>query len=329
MFVVPYMRGIPDVRANADASGYTFTYGQNYARKATTLKYSTLVEIVAAVHLSKYVQAPFHQRSGLFLVSPPGGFKTTITETMDEFAHTQIISDINVQSLTRMRDLFLSGTVSTMAFSDFGKLYKRHGATAENVEGIIMALADEGFRKPSFKSQATGTIPAQCTVIGGMTTAFFESKTDDWIDNGFMRRFLFAQYKVSNLEIIEDAIGEWRRAALAGAFVPKVPSLRSIPYKLESHEVELIRYYLRHSMERVGSFVMLQKIFCVLKWKFAREPGKAEFILKDFAPCLSKNGGVLQLAEIGPNGSNPEKVTKVLSTPAPKSAKLVSGGKQK
>lgn len=249
---------------------------------------------------------------------------------MDEFSKTQVISDLNVQSLVRMRELFLSGTVSTMAFSDFGKLYKRNGATAENVEGIIMALADEGFRKPSFKSQSSGTIPAQCTIIGGMTTAFFESKEDDWMDNGFMRRFLFAKYIVRNMEIIENAIGEWRRAALAGAFVAKIPSTRSIPYHLEPKEVEYIRYLLRHQMDqRIGSFVMLQKIFCVLKWKFAREPGRADFILKDFAPCLGKDGGILSLEEVDDGRestrvSNPRPVTKVILPVKLKGAKMVA-----
>ena len=231
------------------------------------------------------------------LVAPPGAFKSTVTETLNEFATTTVISDINVQSLLKMKDSFLSQRITTMAFSDFAKLYKRHGATADNVEGILMALVEEGFRKASFESQTTGCIPAYCTVIGGMTTSFFESKVDDWEDNGFLRRFLFARYRVQGLEVIEEAIQEWRRVNFNDGFIPKVPNSRLIPYKLEKPEIAVITRGVIHQHSTSGANIAMQKIYCVLKWKFQKEPERAMFILKDFLPCLSKEGGTLLLKE--------------------------------
>lgn len=231
------------------------------------------------------------------LVAPPGAFKTTITETMDEFSGTQVISDLNVQSLIKMKEHFLSGHISTMAFSDFSKLYKRHGSVSSNVEGIIMALAEEGFRKASFQSQSMSAIPARCAIIGGMTTSFFDSMVDQWDENGFLRRFLFCRYVIEGMDIVEGAINEWRKAEFDMDFVAKIPTNRTIAYKIEKPEIDAITRMLRHQPNRLNASILLQKIYCVLKWKFAKEPGKAMQIMKDFAPCLSKEGGVLVLRE--------------------------------
>lgn len=260
------------------------------------MEYSTLVEIVAATHLSKFVQSPFDSRGGLMLVAPPGAFKTTITETMDEFPSTHIVSDINVQSLIKMKDAFLSNQITTLGFSDFAKLYKRHASVASNVEGIIMGLADEGFRKPSWHAgNPGGSIPARCTIIAGMTTAFFEEHVSQWEKDGFLRRFIFAKYIIEGMEVVEDAVSQWRKAQFDGSFIPKIPSARTIQYGLDKADVELVNYSVRHQPSRSSASVMMQKIFCILQWKFKEE--KARFILQDFAPCLSKDGGILVLKE--------------------------------
>ena len=261
------------------------------------MEYSSLVEIVSAAHLTKYVQSPFPQRSGLFLVAPPGAFKTTIAETMDEYPSTQVISNLNTQSVNMMKEHMLAGTISTLAFSDYGALYRRHGSVASGVEGVIMALADEGYRRPQWQAQNSPTMPAYCTIVGGMTSAFFDEKIPEWQKNGFARRFVFARYQLNGIETLEDAAAEWRRAELDGSFVPRIPSSRTIQYKLDPKEVEYIRHMCRHIQDgKVNNFVMMQKIACVLKWKFGKE-NKHMQILKDFAPCLTKNGGTLQIRE--------------------------------
>ena len=261
------------------------------------MEYATLVEIVSAMHLTRYVQSPFPQRGGLMLVAPPGAFKTTIAETMDEYSATQVISDMNVQTLVGMKEQFLSQNITTLAFSDFAKLYKRHGSVASNMEGIIMALAEEGFRKPSWLPQTTGALPARCAIIAGMTESFFNSKVKDWEDNGFLRRFLFARYIVSNIEIMEDAVSHWRKAVLDGNFSATIPASRTISYTLSREDVRLVTYAIRHQHNKVSASIMLQKIFCVLRWKFASDLKKANFLIRDFMPCLSKRGGELILKE--------------------------------
>lgn len=259
------------------------------------MEYATLVEIVAGMHLAKYVQSPYPQMGGLFLVAPPGGFKTTIAETMNEFPSAQIITDINVQTLVRMKDHFLNSHITTLACSDFQNFYRRHGSVSSHVEGIIMSLVEEGFRRASFQSQQVSGIPARCCIIGGMTPAFFDSKVQEWEESGFLRRFLFAKYIVDGLDILERAIAEWRRACIEGSFVPRLPANRTIEYKLNPSEVEMIRYATRHQFSQTGPFIICQKIYAVLVWKFGHN--KAEQIFKDFAPCLDKAGGVLEINE--------------------------------
>ncbi len=201
----------------------------------------------------------------------------------------------------------LGGALTTLAFSDLGALYRRHGSVASGVEGMIMALADEGHRRPQWGPQNVPSMPAYCTIICGMTSAFFDSKVQDWIDNGFLRRFIFARYQVDGIEVLEDAAAEWRKAELDGSFMPRQPVGRTIQYNLDKDEVTQIRHMCRHQASRITPFIMMQKIACVLKWKFDKKT--AMNMLKDFAPCLGKMGGILVIRErVNVNGNHRKKL---------------------
>lgn len=258
------------------------------------MDYKTLKEIVAATHLSQYVDSVFDHKGGLFLIAPPGGFKTTITETLDHYSHTKVLSDINLQSLIRLREAILAEQITTIAFSDFAKLYKRSKSVSANVEGTISALVDEGFRKASFQNQQVESAPARCVVIGSMTTQFFEQMSQQWSDNGLMRRFVCARYRIQGLNIIENAIMEQRKARLDGRFTSKYLS-GVIPNTLDSSDLAYIEVITRHVSYRGGDMIMLQKIWNVLKWKHGKRIARE--LIEDFAPCLSKDGGVLVLKE--------------------------------
>jgi hypothetical protein len=260
------------------------------------MHYQTLLEIVAAVHLASTTDSPFDQRGGMFLVAPPGSFKSTITTICHQYRGALILSDVNVQSLVKLKETIQGGEIKTLAFTDFGKLYKRNPAVAANIEGILMALADEGFRRASFQPQSVTAGIAKATIIGAMTSSFYESKVEGWMSSGFWRRFIFATYAVENPDIIQNAIFEQRFARLDGQFVPKqpLPAIR-IPHKLTKEQLEHIDYISRHVMYREGVTVLLEKIYAVLIWKFGT--AKARDIIKDFGPCLSKDGAKLTLQE--------------------------------
>jgi hypothetical protein len=263
------------------------------------MHFSSLCEVIAAVHLSTYVTSPFEQRGGLMLVAPPGHLKTTAAEILSEFPRTLVLSDLTVKSTISMRDEFLGGNINTLVFSDYAKIHKRHNSVSANIEGIIMSLAGEGFRKPAFADQRVASLPARATIVGCVTNKFAEQHEEEWLDNGFYRRFIWCRYRVSNPEYLEDAIAQWRKAEFEGGFSSRVPTSRNISYNLTEDEVTRLRYDLRFTPDRKMALILAQKILCVLKWKFknAEDSEKAMNIWKDFSVSLMKDGAVLRLED--------------------------------
>jgi hypothetical protein len=267
-------------------------------RKGTVplMKLSTLREIINSVHLSRYVESTFPQRGGLMLVAPPAALKTSILEFLTEYPSAMILSDINVQTLSRLRADISSGHLSTLAFTELEKIYQRHGSVASNVEGHLKAFVDEGFRHASFEDQRTPIHPARCTIIACMTPVFFNKKISDWFDDGFARRFIWCHYHLENPELITEAIGKWELLELDGEFVFKTPANRKIPYNLTPKESELLKRMLRFHKNRETPFILLSKMACALKWRFGdKEPDKWIHILKDFEPALGKEGATVTI----------------------------------
>jgi hypothetical protein len=261
------------------------------------MTYQTLIEIVSACHLSHFVSSPHHSRGGLMIVSPPGGLKTTAIEVLDHFATAKVLSDINVQSLIRLRDDILAGDVQTIAFTDLEKIYRRHSAVAMNVQGILMGLAEEGFRQASFQDQRMTTLPARCTIIGGMTTKCYESHITDWADTGFARRFLWVHYRMNaSATKLEDAIKRWERYIIDHDFVARLPADRIIPAAVIPKKIhQQFDYYLKHQRSRLTPRIVLQRIYAVLAWKFSKTPKQVNLILNDFLPAISADGAVLEV----------------------------------
>lgn len=261
------------------------------------MHFSSLTEVVSAAVLSRYVQGPFEERSGLFFVAPAGHLKTTAIDVLDQFDRTLMITNLTNKTLNAMRQDALSGQIAVIGFADWEMIYRRHGSVSAQIEGSIMSLAGEGYRNPSFTDQRVTAIPARCTIIGCMTTKFYERMYEQWNDSGFLRRFMFPQFRLENPEALEDAILKWKKAELDGNFLLRTPTNRSIPYSLEGKEAEIIRHSLRFiKYDKKIPLIFAQKIYSVLKWKFNRsDPAKAMQIWKDFSECLGKNGAVLEL----------------------------------
>lgn len=231
------------------------------------------------------------------LVAPPGHLKTTAAEIISEFPRTLIISDLTVKSTIALRDEFIGGNVHSIVFSDYAKLHKRHGSVSANIEGIIMSLVGEGFRKAAFSDQRVPSIPARVTVVGCMTPKFSEKMEEEWLDNGFYRRFIWARYRLSNPEYLENAIAQWKKAEFDNGFSVKIPTSRNINYSLADTEISALRHDLRYTPDRKMALVLAQKILCVLKWKFPKDEKLPMAIWKDFAEALSQDGAVLTLRD--------------------------------
>lgn len=258
------------------------------------MKFSTLVEVVAATHLAPRVAGDVsNERGGIMLAAPPGQLKTTAIEYLDIFPKTKLISNITVHALNALRQDFLSEEIVTMGFPDYDMIYKRHGTVAEQVEGTLMSLMGEGFRNPAFSDQRVNVMKARCTIIGGVTIKCYEDRISQWIDSGFARRFLWARYTVSNPEVLEEAISKWKRHILDGDFTMKIPTHSLIPHCLSNEQGKKVLWQLRFQHDRKLPFITAQRIISVLVWKHGIRKGWDYW--DDFAGTLGKDGSTVDI----------------------------------
>ncbi len=254
------------------------------------MKFSTLIEIVSATHLSSLVNSGDvgEERGGIILTAPPGHLKTSAIEYLDQFPKTKMISNITVGKLNDLRESFIAGEIRTIAFPDYDMIYKRHSSVAEQIEGILMSLTGEGYRQGGFFDQRVNVLKSRVTVVAGITLKCYEKKIADWLDSGFARRFLFSRFRVKNPDKMEEALARWKRAQLDNDFYMRVPhSGKTIPYALNEKQATKVLWELRFQHDRKIPYILAQRIISVLAWK---HPRKYWGIWNDFAPSLGKDG---------------------------------------
>jgi hypothetical protein len=261
------------------------------------VRVTSLVEFIDAAADTRYVTGPFEERGGLMLVAFPGSFKTTIVRAaVDHHSDSLVTSDLNVHQWMKIREDFITGRYSTLAFVDFEKLYQRHSSTSSHIEGIIKGLVAEGYGTGPGGDQRMPTPLSQATVIGAMTSSCFEQHYAEWQQNGFLRRFLWLVVSVQNINEIGKAIRNWEKIDF-GKIVFR-PVNRQIPMQLPLHIEQLLEKMMREQAGYNGTaYVLLKKIAAVLHWKYEGNGAgrKAQQILEEIAPALSKKGGKIVL----------------------------------
>jgi hypothetical protein len=264
--------------------------------KGSGMRFESMIEVNAAMHLSSEVDSDFHQRGGLIYVAPPGQLKTTAIEIVEMFPHARVISNLTVKALSTMRQDFIGGTLRTLAISDLENIYRRHSSVANHIEAVLMGLVEEGFRAPAFSDQRMNVLPARCAVIGGLSIKAYEDHISAWLDSGFARRFLWSKYYCdkSVIKKLEQSILEWKKFALLNGFDVRVPTS---PIKVHINEEDSARVakQLRFQPDLRTPYVTAKKIISLLLWKFQKKPSRAWEIWNDFAPSLGKDGCLLTL----------------------------------
>lgn len=260
------------------------------------MKAQSLLEFLDAAHLTNFIESEFGSRGGIMLIGPPNTLKSTVVEVaLNHYPNALILSDLNVQSLARLRDDLAGGRYPTMAFSAFEKLYARHTSTSSNLEGYILALIEEGFSRVSFEDSRMATIKARALVIGATTLSFYTQHYSNWRDTGFLRRFLWMVYKVKEPRVLEQAIHKWALIPF-DSIIRKQP-INKITNNLTEKESSYLLHITRDQPDRSTGFILLKKIAMILKWKYEGTSDKGKFmkILEDIAPTLSKHGGTIDL----------------------------------
>lgn len=230
-----------------------------------------MIESLIAAHFTSFVQSPFEERGGIFLVSPPQQLKSSIIKKLKLFPDAMVVSDLNYQQVNVVREDMCIGRYSTLAFVEFNKVYQRNPSTAMNLEGCIASLVCEGWTGPPHEDQRAARDEARCLVIGGMTKSTYIARLQGWMENGFAQRFLWVHYKLDDDAIIGDAIQNQEPIDLSGDVwtQPNGP----IKFNLSHDECALIRSWVRNQPgnEKLPYSLML-KIACVLKWRYTKSP---------------------------------------------------------
>jgi len=254
------------------------------------MKASTLLEIMIAAHLSAFVDGTeFPERGGIMLIAPPGQMKSTLIKNAMAAYGPQalVLSDINVETLNRLKSSIVRGHVRTLALPAFEKIYERNPQTSSNIEGHLKAMVDEGFSLASFEdSRMLGQSEARCLVIGGMVDNCYKRHFSAWKENGLVRRFIWSFFKLEDDSVLTKAIHEWKRLELE-VRAPFHPA-KQIKMNVTEQESNELRKYMVHQDTEATPYALMKKILAVLKWKFnrAEDIKQPMNIMKDFSTSL-------------------------------------------
>jgi hypothetical protein len=260
------------------------------------MKAISVIEVIDAAYMSHKVQSPYEQRGGMMFVGPAGVMKTSLVRAgLGEHPAKLWLSDLNINSLNEVRDYLIAGTYHTIGFPDFEKIYQRRADTASNVEGVIKQLMEEGFSKFSHESPGGLTENIRVFIVSSMTYSFYLHKISAWNKNGFARRILWCGIKTDRDELWQ-AVRNDRLIELNGIVRKEMP-LNPIPMNLEPKEIHMLEELICKQKETTP-FVLLKKIYAVLKWKYEKkEPGRAKAIIQDFGECLKTGLAQVELPD--------------------------------
>ena len=266
-------------------------------RTETAVDIHIIIETLIAAHFTSYVESPFDERGGIFLVTPPQQLKSSMLKKLKIFPDAMVVSDLNYQQVNIVREDMCSGRYKTLAFVEFNKVYQRNASTSSNLEGVIASLVCEGWSGPPHEDQRAARDESRCLVIGGMTKSTYIARLKGWMENGFAQRFLWVHYRLEDDSLIGDAIENQEPIDLSGDIwiQPNGP----IKFNLDAKEKSVIREWMANQPgnEKLPYSLML-KIACVLKWRYAKSKRNNQLhmaVLEQFARLLQNRYAMISV----------------------------------
>jgi len=149
-----------------------------------------------------------------------------------DITYTQLVGDV-LHEVER-------GTITTVMISDYNKIVGRPRATKDNFEGVILSLVEEGIKNVDMPN--AGRIRfnrfVKANLITKITSRVFGEHLVDWMDKGYLQRFLVVRWKYTE-EQIED--------------IKKIDSLENTQYMIpELKDIELDDSLLVGNMEVIS-----------------------------------------------------------------------------
>jgi hypothetical protein len=254
-----------------------------------TVRATTMIQILNAAHLAYMVESPFEERNGIMIVGPPGTWKTTlITIAFKNYSDKSFHTDITTKQLVSLRSKMADGSIRSMLFEEFAKIFARTNAGAGvNVEKHIQALIEQGFHRASYEDSALVTVKAQAFVVGGLVYSEYEKRFTQWLDDGFARRWLWCHIIMEKPIKLVESVQEWKRIEL-GINLSFSQPINNIPHNVTPEESLMIRNFVQKQPGQPETAKLMHKILSVLKWRDSNKELKEKPIdlLSEFALTL-------------------------------------------
>lgn len=263
--------------------------GNNGVQAARTIRVSTFVECLKAVHLSSYVQSPFSHMCGMFVVGAPGVIKTTLLEFLDPYETVLTLSDINTKMISSVvKSQLTNNAIKTLVLPEVQRIYERDPRTAAGVEGTIRALVEEGYRGATMEDPTVTRFRARACVIGAMTESLRDANWKRWTDSGFSRRFMWCLIRLADSGVLMDAVENGRLAQIDGVMVPMPTPMGLIP-PLSADQKKRLRPLVRKQPKPSNvQYELLCRMGAVLTFYYAKANSKKDPIktIIEFGNCL-------------------------------------------
>lgn len=258
----------------------------------------SLIQVLCAAHLTYAIDPvpkAFSQRGGIMLVAPPEQLKTVAVQGLKRYSNALVLGDITTQQMVKLRDEFAQGRYQSLVITEVEKIYKRDQETASNVEGHIQAMVEEGFGHAAFEDKNAFVRVAKAMMIGALAEAKCRRRYPEWKESGFARRFLWCHFMLKNPRALSDAIRDWMPIEFCAEEVPDIPA-DSIPWiQPTPAEADRLRILIENQDGQTTPYVLMQKILCVLKWRYRalgpKASKKAMEVIEDFGHSLNKPAG--------------------------------------
>jgi hypothetical protein len=297
--IVPDQRGAGSFGAGSSALRESEHSGAGPMKREVKwggpIEAQTLFRCLCAVHLSSYVDTPFSSRGGLMLVSPPGSMKTSILMAVaNSWPNAIPVSDLNTAQLIKMKSAMSSNQLRTLILTDMQKIAQRNPNVAANLLGNLSAIVDEGFTGASWDSnQMIPRTTARCTLLAALTDDYYNRAMEEFVNNGFARRFLWAQIRLRDPGVLAESVIHQERLAFSQDIaLPPQPTMSTIPLDLTEKEIRELEPCVQYQVGRNAiAYQLIVKMVAVLKWwykamKIELDPFETIF---EFARCLGTN----------------------------------------
>lgn len=277
---------------------YSLTFPKKDFMPAPIVRASTMLYVLNAAHLAYMVESPFDERNGIMIVGPPGTWKTTlITLAFRGYSDKSFHTDITTKQLVSLRSKLADGSIRSMLFEEFAKLFARTNVGAgANIEKHIQALIEQGFHRASYEDSALVTVKAQAFVVGGLVYSEYEKRFTQWIEDGFARRWIWSHVIMEKPVKLIESVQEWKRIELGINLSFSQPT-DNIPHRVTPDESMRIRKFVEKQPGQPETAKLMHKVLSVLKWREANKELKEKpmDLLAEFSLTLGDTPARLRI----------------------------------